>query len=148
MKIPVAGMGNVLRGDDGFGVRVLEALVRSGKLPENVRAYEAGIGGVPLVQELMNGYDGLIVIDIVNRNVQPGTLFVLEPEIRDVSPAHIVDAHYAEPSQVFTMAKALGVCPRQIYVVPVSPSRVRTPLWDCGRRSNERYPLQSKPYSI
>jgi hydrogenase maturation protease len=121
MKILVAGMGNVLRGDDGFGVRVLEALRGSANLPQDVCTYEAGIGGVPLVQELMYGYDCLIVIDIVNRGALPGTLFVLRPDIQDVAPAHTVDAHYVEPSQVFMMAKALGVCPPQIYVVACQP---------------------------
>ena len=33
MKILVAGMGNVLRGDDGFGIRVIEALAKNRPLP-------------------------------------------------------------------------------------------------------------------
>jgi len=60
MKILVAGMGNVLRGDDGFGIRVLEELSKNHQFAEEVDLYEAGIGGIGLVQELMNGYDALI----------------------------------------------------------------------------------------
>ena len=119
MKILVAGMGNVLRGDDGFGVRVLEALRNSGNLPKDIHTYEAGIGGIPLVQELMDGYDCLIIIDIVNRGVQSGTLFVLRPDVQDVSSA--LDAHYLEPSSVLIMAKALNICPPHTYIVACQP---------------------------
>ncbi len=55
MKILVAGMGNILRGNDGFGIRVVEKLSEISELPEGVEIYEAGIGGIALVQELMKG---------------------------------------------------------------------------------------------
>ena len=43
MQILVAGVGNLLRGDDGFGVEVARALMcRS--LPPGVRVVETGIG--------------------------------------------------------------------------------------------------------
>ncbi len=71
MKILVAGMGNVLRGDDGFGIRVVEELTKNFNLSEGVDVYEAGIGGIALVQELMNGYDALIVVDAVEKARQP-----------------------------------------------------------------------------
>ncbi len=79
MKILVAGMGNVLRGDDGFGIRVVEELTKNFNLSEGVDVYEAGIGGIALVQELMNGYDALIDVDAVGKGAAAGTLFVLEP---------------------------------------------------------------------
>ncbi len=56
MKILIAGMGNVLRGDDGFGIRVIEELSRNHKFPEEIDLYEAGIGGIGFMQELMKGY--------------------------------------------------------------------------------------------
>ncbi len=41
--------------------------------------YEAGIGGIALVQELMNGYDALIVVDAVEKGGEAATIYVLEP---------------------------------------------------------------------
>ncbi len=32
-----------------------------------VEIYEAGIGGIGLVQELMNGYEALIIVDAVEK---------------------------------------------------------------------------------
>ncbi len=64
-RVLVAGMGNVLRRDDGFGVEVAQRLTRSAVLPGEVKIIEVGIGGVHLVQELMDGYEALVIIDAV-----------------------------------------------------------------------------------
>ena len=79
MKILVAGMGNVLRGDDGFGVKVVEELSVNHIFPEEIDLYEAGIGGIGFVQELMKGYDALIIVDAIDKGAAAGTLFVVEP---------------------------------------------------------------------
>ncbi len=130
MKILVAGMGNVLRGDDGFGIRVVEKLSEISKLPTGVEIYEAGIGGIALVQELMNGYDALVVVDAVEKGAKAGTLFVLEPlenqtEI-EAGELHqsMVDMHYADPSKVLLLAKALNVCPPKVFLVGCQPEYV------------------------
>ncbi len=130
MKILVAGMGNVLRGDDGFGIRVVEELRKNHCLPEAVDIYEAGIGGIGLVQELMNGYEALVVVDAVEKGAAAGTLFVLEPlehqtEISDEKlHESMVDMHYADPSKVLLMAKALNVCPPKVFLVGCQPEYV------------------------
>ncbi|MBA2391102.1 MAG: hydrogenase maturation protease, partial [Geodermatophilaceae bacterium] len=58
-------MGNVLRGDDGFGVVVAQALADGRPLGEGVQVMEVGIGGIHLVQALMAGFDVLVVVDAV-----------------------------------------------------------------------------------
>ena len=40
-KIVIIGVGNLLMGDDGIGIHVVESL-RKEKLPENVRVFEIG----------------------------------------------------------------------------------------------------------
>ncbi len=128
MRILIAGVGNVLRGDDGFGVEVAQALTRSRPLPDGVSVFEAGIAGIPLVQELMNGYDALIIADAVDRSGAPGTVYVIEPDIADPSlldPAalhsSLADAHYTEPSKVLVLAKALGVLPPEVFIIGCQP---------------------------
>ena len=116
MRILVAGVGNVLRADDGFGIRVIEALIAGGRVPAGVDLYEAGIGGIPLVQELMKGYDVLVIADAIDRQVEPGTLLLLEPDLSE-TPRTTIDAHTADPSQVVVLARALGVCPSKVLIV-------------------------------
>jgi len=129
MKILIAGVGNVLRGDDGFGVEVAQALSRSSTLPKGITVFESGIAGIPLVQELMDGYDALIIIDAVERGGAPGTVYVIEPEIPDpsiIDPAalhtSLADAHYTEPSKVLMLAKALGVLPQKVFIIGCQPA--------------------------
>lgn len=130
MKILIAGVGNILRGDDGFGVTVAQRLIENNEFPREVEIFEAGIAGIAFVQELMNGYDALIIADAVDRNAAPGTIFVFEPEIEKIdgetasADFHktLADAHYTEPSKVLTLARALDVLPSKIFVVGCQPT--------------------------
>lgn len=130
LKILIAGVGNLLRGDDGFGVRVAQRLEKM-HLPEGVRVVEVGISGMSLVQELIGRYDACIVLDAVNRDGVPGTLYLLEPVIDfpegdEAERLHeqLVDMHYAEPSQALRLAGALGVRPKNLYVLACQPADV------------------------
>lgn len=131
MKILIAGVGNVLRGDDGFGIEVTKVLAESGRLSDEISFFEAGIAGISLVQELMSGYDVLIIADAVDRDEAPGTVFLIEPDIPDpgaTDPAELhsslVDAHYTEPSRVLLLAKALGVLPARVFIIGCQPGSV------------------------
>jgi len=115
-RILVAGVGNVLRGDDGFGPAVTELL---GHLPKGADVVETGTGGIALLQELMVGCDGLVLIDAVDRGAAPGTVFVLEP---DVSPGvHVPDVHLANPDRVLSMAKTMGFLPDRVRIIGCQP---------------------------
>lgn len=118
-RILVAGVGNVLRGDDGFGPAVTELL---GHLPEGADVVETGTGGIALLQELMMGCDGLVLIDAVDRGAAPGTLFVLEPT---VSPGeHVPDVHLANPDRVLSMAKTMGYLPDRVRIIGCQPEDI------------------------
>lgn len=123
----VVGMGNLLRGDDGFGVRVVEALEEAG-VPRGVTTAEVGTGGIHLVQELMSGYDALILVDAVERDAEPGTVFVLRPEVPEASDltdqerrSVLADTHYAVPAKAMLVANALGVLPDRTFIVGCQP---------------------------
>lgn len=108
----MACVGNMLRRDDGFGYAVAQRL---GPLPEGVELLESGIGGMMLVQELMAGCGGLIIVDAVDRGAPPGTLFLVEPEIAE--PAGVQDIHLANPDRVLAMAQGLGCLPERLLLV-------------------------------
>ena len=119
-RLLVAGVGNVLRGDDGFGPAVVGLL--AGRLPAGVEVIETGIGGIALLQELMAGCAGLILIDAVDRGAAPGTVFLLEPEVPEGE--HVPDVHLANPDRVLTMAKTMGVLPERVRIVGCQPAEV------------------------
>jgi hydrogenase maturation protease len=118
-RILVAGVGNVLRGDDGFGPAVTELL---GHLPEGAVVVETGTGGVALLQELMLGCDGLVLIDACDRGAAPGTVFVLEPEVGE--GVHTPDVHLANPDRVLSMAKTMGYLPDRVRIIGCQPQEM------------------------
>lgn len=121
MRILVAGFGNVLRGDDGFGVEVLRRLSEE-ELPEGVELLEVGIGGLRLPQELLGGYDRLIVIDAMTENKAPGTLYVRA--VDDVAAAQDIDMHIVVPARALMVARALNALPAEVYFVGCEPGEV------------------------
>lgn len=130
-KILIAGMGNILRRDDGFGVEVARRLAVQPLTSDEVRVIEVGIGGIHLVQELMDGYDALVVIDALERGSAPGTLHILEAEVPDLATwpeqqrqDFLADMHYTTPAKALILAKALGVLPPKVYIVGCQPSEV------------------------
>jgi hydrogenase maturation protease len=113
----IACVGNMLRRDDGFGYAVA---ARLDDLPDGVEVFESGIGGIALLQELMRGWDGLIVVDAVARDAEPGTLFLIEPEVGE--PSGVQDMHLANPDQVLALAKGLGCLPERVLLVGCQPA--------------------------
>lgn len=128
MRVLVAGVGNVLRGDDGFGVRTAEALSRHGGLPEQATVLETGIGGIHLVQELQRGYNALVLIDAMDRGGTPGELFLVEPILPDLEAMSererrdfFADVHYATPVRAMSLARAIGALPPFVRIVGCQP---------------------------
>lgn len=117
-RVLVGCVGNVLRGDDGFGPAVAQRL----SLPDGARVVETGIGGIALLQELMEGWDGLVLVDAVDEGARPGTLFRITPEVGDA--VHVPDVHLANPERVLSTAKGMGVLPERIAIVGCQPASV------------------------
>ena len=117
-RVLIAGMGNVLRGDDGFGIRVIERMSRL-QLPASVDLYEAGAAGIALVQKLMEGYEACIIVDAAQCNGVPGTLYRLIPDV-PMSPGSI-GMHELNPSKVLALARAMGALPSEVVLIGCEP---------------------------
>lgn len=128
MNVIVAGVGNVLRGDDGFGVLVAQRLAAS-EPPEGVRVLDIGIGGIHLVQEMLAPVDLLVVVDAVELSRPPGTVLVIRPEVIEVAELPLAqrhdalaDMHFATPERALMLARALGVLPPATWLVGCQPT--------------------------
>jgi len=127
-RVLVACVGNLLRADDGVGPRVA-ALLTAGHLPDDTVVRDYGIGGIHLVQSLMEEeFAGLIVVDCADQGRAPGTVMELQPEVLDVAELphierydYLADMHYTDPRRALALARALGVLPAAFTVVGVQP---------------------------
>ena len=125
--ILLAGVGNVLQGDDGFGVELAWRLARRA-LPHGVKVIETGIGGMSMVQELMLGYAAVLLFDAHRSGGAPGTLRLLEPTLPDLSGLdphalrdYFADTHYATPMRAMALLQRLGRLPRRVAVIGCEP---------------------------
>ena len=134
MKILIAGFGNLLQRDDGFGVMLLRRLQKLPGWPQSIRFLDVGIGGITLVQELLEPFDALIVLDAIEGN-RPGDIQTLkvsaEPEKGHPSSNatdndfhhqdRFADIHYAEPGRAIALASEIGSLPNKVFLVGCVP---------------------------
>ena len=120
VRVLVAGIGNVFMADDGFGVEVAK-LLAAREQPPGVDVVDFGIRGMDLVFALGEGYDVAVFVDAVPRGDEPGSLFLIEPEIEAGGEPVMLDAHGMDPVKVLQLAGQLGPVPERILVVGCEP---------------------------
>jgi hydrogenase maturation protease len=122
--ILVAGIGNIFLGDDAFGVEVVRRLANV-KLPEDVRVADFGIRGFDLSYALQDGYETTILVDACSRGAAPGTLYVIEPDLKALddpeAPLAEVEAHAMNPVNVLRMARAMNIEVKNVLLVGCEP---------------------------
>lgn len=128
--ILVAGVGNELRADDGAGLVVARRLMTH-RFPPGTVIREYGINGMALVQDLMEGFDALIVLDAAQRRGRSGDLHVVQcwvPPLAEMPERErrdfLADIHWTNPNRALVLAQALGVLPPKVFLVGIEPSRV------------------------
>ncbi len=111
-------------GDDGFGVEVAQRL--SGRtLPEGVKVVDFGIRGLDLAYALMDSPGATILIDACPRDAEPGTVYVIEPDLSSLdTPGSeaTLDAHSMNPMSVLRMARSMGAPLKRILLVGCEPA--------------------------
>ena len=129
MTILVAGVGNELKGDDAFGLVACRHFQARKEKSSNCVFQEVGIGGIHLVQELMRGYDALILFDAFDRGGDPGQIWLLEPELPEIDLMSdrekrdfFADVHYATAVRALTLAKSVGALPSFVRIIGCQPS--------------------------
>jgi hydrogenase maturation protease len=122
--ILVAGIGNIFLGDDAFGVEVVRRLVGL-QLPESVRVADFGIRGFDLAYALQDGYETTILVDACPHGEVPGTLYVIEPDLKALDdpddPQAVVEAHAMNPMNVLRMARAMNIELKNVLLLGCEP---------------------------
>jgi len=122
--ILVAGIGNIFLGDDAFGVEVVRRMADV-QLPESVRVADFGIRGFDLAYALQDGYETTILVDACPHGEAPGTLYVIEPELKVLddpeAPQAVVEAHAMNPMNVLRMARAMNIEVKNVLLIGCEP---------------------------
>lgn len=123
-QIMILGTGNTLFTDEGFGVRVMEALADRYRFPDNVTLVDGGVLGINLLG-IISQADCLIVIDAIRGRGKPGDFYRLEggaiPErIRAKNSLHQIDL-----LEALTLCQALDKVPETV-ILGIEPEDIDT----------------------
>ena len=129
-RVLIAGIGNIFQGDDAFGVEVARRLLAGGSVT-SAEVRDFGIRGIDLVFAFLDGYDLVVLVDAVSRCCDPGTVFVIEPDLsgfEESTPADIaaamLDGHSLYPLQVLGQATRMGARFGKVIVVGCEPASI------------------------
>lgn len=120
-SIIVLGLGNILYGDEGFGVRVAEQLYTGYDFPDNVEIVDAGTRGQALLQYVEKA-DRLLILDAVDFSMPPGTIiFKDNNEIPAYLTAHKMSLHQTSFSEIIGLATLQELLPDEMVLIGVQP---------------------------
>lgn len=119
-KIIILGLGNILYGDEGFGVLLAQQLYAHWDFPENVDVVDGGTQGQTLLT-FVEQADRLLVLDAVDFGLAPGEL-----TLRDDVPAYLtaqkIGPHQNSFSEVMGLAALRGKAPAHCALIGVQPA--------------------------
>jgi hydrogenase maturation protease len=125
--ILIMGFGNLLRGDDGVGVRVVEEL-RERRLPGWIELVNGDTEGLDIVN-FVEGRQKVILIDTAAIGERAGTFarFSLH-DVDLLGEDEHISVHAAGLRDGLLLARALGRLPEDVVVFGVQPASLG---WNC-----------------
>ena len=126
-QILVAGVGNAWLQDDAFGGECARRLEARG-VPDGVTVMDFGTGGLDLAYEIMRGYHALVLVDVSRQGGEPGTLYVMEPDLDEIAPTiedgEAINPHSMDPATVLRFVRAVGGWSGKVVIVACEPGDV------------------------
>ena len=121
--LAVIGVGNILYGDDGVGVRAIWELQKT-PLASGIDLVDGGSMGVDLL-EYLKAYERVVIIDAADMGLPPGTVKVFKPEqVASLKSDKVLSLHSADVLGVIELGKTLGEKLAEIHIVAVQPEFV------------------------
>jgi hydrogenase maturation protease len=112
-KILILGLGNILMGDEGIGVKTIEYM-QDKPFPENVSLLDGGTGGFHLLS-LFQEYNRFIIIDATIGGELFGEINVLKPRFASEFPKSLT-SHDIGFRDLIQSAELVGGLPDIILV--------------------------------
>lgn len=131
-NILIACVGNIFMGDDGFGPEVARRLAQRPAL-EGVRVVDFATRCRDLAYAMLDGYDGVILVDTTRQGGAPGSLYLIQPDVealaRQSEGRCATPSHGAGLVEAFGLASSLGAKLPWLRLVGCEPA-VLEPLED------------------
>lgn len=120
-KVLILGIGNLLWADEGFGVRVIEQILKNYSFPEQLTVMDGGTQGMYLVQHIQEA-DILIVFDAIDFDLPAGEIkLIYNEDVPSFMGAKKMSLHQTGFQEVLAMAQMLGTYPEHLLLIGVQP---------------------------
>ena len=125
-KVGILGIGNLIVGDEGFGIHAINYLEENYEFPENVIVKDGGTAGIymsPFLEEC----DPVFVIDVVDIDAEPGSMHYYSNE--DVKAGKIstrMSPHQLGLLEVLEICKLRDAAPETVEFYCVVPKTLET----------------------
>ena len=123
-KINVIGLGNILFGDEGFGVEAVRLLEEEcSELPGNVQFIDGGTQGIYLLEHIESA-DALLIYDAIIPSEFDREVYVYR---NDELPAFIhrkMSSHQMGLSELLSVAKLHDRVPPEVVLIGVPPKEL------------------------
>jgi hydrogenase maturation protease len=120
----ILGLGNVLLGDEGIGVWVVESLRRRFQFPSSATVLEGGTLGLDLLPQL-HGVSRLLVVDAVRLGRGPGEIGRLEGDEVPRALEVKVSPHQIGLQELLATARLTGCEPQKVVLWGMEPGRLK-----------------------
>ena len=118
-RILIAGVGNVLLEDDGFGPQAIARLQAEYEVGPEVELLDLGTPGLDFVDYLV-GRDVLIILDALSTGGEPGEILTFDREqLQKYLPNMRLSAHQPCLQETLFTAETAGVLPADVLLVGV-----------------------------
>lgn len=120
--IIVLGLGNILMGDEGFGVRFVRWFAGHYRLPPGMEIVDGGTLGYVLLDTICRA-QYVIVIDCIRLEDPPGSLYRFDRKAMEAHLPPPTSAHEVKFADVLCKAEMMGECPGMTFLCTV-PERI------------------------
>lgn len=123
-KIGIAGIGNFILRDEGFGVHVVHYLQENYIFPDNVDIQDVGTAGIymaPFLEEC----DPIFVVDVVDLEGEPGSFHYFElPDVKAGNIHMRMSPHQIGLLEIIEVCKLRDAAPEHVEFYTVIPKEL------------------------
>jgi hydrogenase maturation protease len=126
-RVVVLGVGNVIMGDEGLGVRCVERLEAAGVLPAGVETVDGGTSTHELL-EALEDLALLVIVDAAVTGGPPGSLIRLEGDRIPSAFSNKMSPHQHGINDLLATLRFIGRAPGKVVLLGVMPARMELGL--------------------
>lgn len=123
----VLGLGNILLGDEGVGVRVVERLEALYDFPDGTQVLDGGTLALDLLP-YVEDTDRLVVIDAADMGAEPGTVVRIVDEEVPTFLSIKVSPHQMGLADILSATRLRDLYPEELVLWGVQPGEIEATL--------------------